>query len=242
MTGVGRGIGYALVGRLLTAGWQVTGTIRPATNPPVWPGAEQPHIIAADATDMDQTAAAVDAAVVAMGGPDVIVANAGAGRVGGILDATPELWHEQCMTKLFSVSALVDAALPPLRRSPSPRIVIVGGITALVPDDEQGVVSAMRAAQVNLVINLARQLASERICVNAVLLGAVLTDRQRDKFTLHHADDFDAWMDDEVRRRAIPFGRFASVDEATAAIAFLASVDAGYITGALLPVSGGLGI
>ncbi len=242
MTGVRRGIGHAVVDQLTGEGMQVAGTIRPGSSLPTWASGAHPHLFQADATDAEQTAAAVEAAVDALGGLDVIVANAGRGSPGSVLDAGPDQWIEQCLVKLASVTVLVRAALPYLRRSSSPRIVVVGGVTAISPDDDQGVVSALRAAQVNVVVNLARRLAPDRICVNAVLLGAVLTDRQRDRFAASGADDFDAWEAQEVHRRGIPFGRFGTAEEAAAAIGFLASQPAGYITGTALVVSGGLGI
>lgn len=102
--------------------------------------------------------------------------------------------------------------------------------------------SAFRAAQLNVAVNLARTLAPDRICVNSVLLGARHTDRQRDRFDASGWEDFDAWEAAEANRRAIPFGRFGTAEEAASLVAFLASESAGYITGAAIPLSGGLGV
>ncbi len=240
VTGVGRGIGNAVVTHLLNDGFDVAGTLRRSgDHSPVW---DRPvHLEIADAKDAELTERAVQAAAVALGGLDAIVANAGRGMPGKVLDATPDQWIDQLFNKVLTVTNLVSAALPILRESDSPSIVVVGGVTALRPERDQGVVSAMRAAQMNLVANLAAELASDGIRVNSVLLGAITTDRQYDRFANSGHEDFDSWVSTEVQRRAIPFGRFGTADEVAELIAFLCSNRAAYMTGAQIPVSGGMG-
>lgn len=241
VTGVSRGVGHAVVERLLADGFEVAGTVRHRDDmDQSWMG--HVELFAADATDGRETEAAVVGAARALGGLDVVVANAGRGRLGSVLTADEDDWRDQAANKMLTVTNLVAASLRYLRSSQRPRIIVIGGVTALSPDDDQGVVSALRAAQVNLVVNLARQLAADRICVNVVLLGAVATDRQRAKFEASGAVDYLQWTAEEVERRGIPFGRFGTADEVAALVGFLASEPAGYITGAAIPISGGLGI
>lgn len=240
VTGVGRGVGYAVVSQLLGDGLKVSGTLLRPDPVPSWSATV--HLQVADATDRVATSQAVGRAADHMGGIDVVVANAGRGTKQRVLSASDEIWHEQLLNKLTSVTNLLDVALPHLRQSSSPRIVVIGGVTGLSPEVDQGVVSALRAAQINLVTNLANELASDRICINTVLLGAILTDRQRDKFAHSGSTDFDRWCVEEVDRRGIPFGRFGTAEEVAALVSFLVSEPAGYITGAAIPISGGLGI
>jgi len=240
VTGVRRGIGHAVVSQLLADGMKVAGTVRdPADFKQSWNGYVE--LVAADATNQDETTSAVNEAAAALGGLDVVVANAGRGSTGSALTADEGDWHDQTSNKMLTVTNLVSAVLTYLKQSDRPRIIVIGGVTALSPDDGQGVVSAMRAAQLNLVVNLANRLAGDGICVNTVLLGAIATDRQREKFKASGADDYDQWVVDEVARRGIPFGRFGTAEEVAALVGFLASEHSGYITGAAIPISGGLG-
>jgi len=239
VTGVSRGIGHATVTKLLDDGFEVGGTIRNSSTPPSW--SSSVHLEVADATIKTETEAAIAQLVEKLGGLDVVVANAGQGRSGGVLESADDAWFDQMRNKLATVSYLVNAALPHLKQSANPRIIVVGGITGNKPEINQGVVSATRAAQINMVSNLAAELAPFKICVNAVLLGAILTDRQRDKFAKSGSNDFDSWAAEEVKRRRIPFERFGDAREVAALIGFLASESAGYITGAMIPIAGGLG-
>lgn len=241
VTGVRRGIGHAIVSRFLHDGYRVAGTVRSGTQQGAsWPRPVRLEV--ADATDKIETTHAVESVVEAFGGLDVVVANAGRGVSGGVLAMSDDHWIDQLRNKLTSVTNLVSAALPHLRESDHPRIVVIGGITGIAPEPDQGAVSAMRAAQISLVRSLSVQLADDGICVNSVLLGAILTDRQRDKFAQSDLTDFDEWVAEEVKRRKIPFGRFGSSEEVADLVAFLSSKTAGYITGAMIPVSGGMGI
>ena len=119
-----------------------------------------------------------------------------------------------------------------LLRAKSGRIILMSSVVALLGSAGQANYAASKAGLVGLARSLARELGSRSITVNVVAPGPVETDMT-------------AALTDEQRARmidAVPLGRIATTQEIAAAVAFLASQDAAYITGAVIPVDGGLGM
>lgn len=232
VTGGSRGIGRAIVSLLLDEGaWVATC----ARSEPGW----GPEVLArvGDVRDRGWMREFVAEAAEAFGGLDGVVANAGAGVAGGVLDTPPEVWREQCDVKLASVLNLVEPAAELMTEG---AVVVMNGVTARAPDLDMAAVSAARAATASVAAMLARTLAP-RIRVNTVNLGAIRTERQHAKHENSGTSlDFAAWEAEEARRRGIPLARFGSPEEVAPVVAMLLSPRSSYVVGATVDVSGGL--
>lgn len=245
VSGGSAGIGRSVVDRLLHEGATVATCARDgerlrAAYADVDPG--RLLLDTCDVTEPEALHAAIERTVARFGRLDGVVANAGTGAVGDVLTADPETFDQQFAIKTHPVLTMVPAVMPHLRESQHPSIVVMNGVTAHAPDLEMAAVSSARAALAAVVVMLARRLAVEGIRVNAVNLGAVLTDRQRQRHAAEAADQgFDEWCKHEAVRRSIPLGRMGQPDEVAPMVALLLSPLAAYITGAAVDVAGGLG-
>ena len=226
VTGGNRGIGLAIARRLAADGDAVTVTSRS--------GAEVPGLTVAQCDVRD--AAAVDAAFAAAeaehGPVEVAVANAGITRdqllalmseddFGAVIDTN--------LTGAYRVARRAVRGMLKMRRG---RIIFISSVVGLLGSGGQANYAASKAGLIGLARSLARELGTRNITVNVVTPGFVDTD-----MTAALADDKKAAI-----LAGVPLRRYASADEVAAAVAFLASADAAYITGAVLPVDGGLGM
>jgi 3-oxoacyl-[acyl-carrier protein] reductase len=226
VTGGNRGIGLAIARRLAADGDAVTVTSRS--------GAEVPGLTVAQCDVRD--AAAVDAAFAAAeaehGPVEVAVANAGITRdqllalmseddFGAVIDTN--------LTGAYRVARRAVRGMLKMRRG---RIIFISSVVGLLGSGGQANYAASKAGLIGLARSLARELGTRSITVNVVAPGFVDTD-----MTAALADDRKAAI-----LAGVPLRRYASADEVAAAVAFLASADAAYITGAVLPVDGGLGM
>jgi len=174
------------------------------------------------------------------GGCDLLVNNAGQGRVSTFADTTDDDWRAEYDLKLFSQIHPIRAFLPMLQASQG-AIVAVNSLLASQPEAHMVCTSSARAGVQNLLKSLSLELAPQ-VRVNSILLGLVGSgqwtrrfDERPDK-SVSHAE----WYGALARKKGIPLGRLGNPEEAAAAIAFLGSRAASYITGAQLEVSGGL--
>ena len=171
---------------------------------------------------------------------DLLVNNAGQGRVSTFADTGDDDWRAETELKLFSQIHPVRAFQPMLAEARG-AIVAVNSLLAYQPEPHMVCTSAARAAVQNLLKSLSIELAPE-IRVNSILLGLVGSGQWTRRFA-ERADKSvsrEDWYADLARRKGIPLGRLGDPAEAAAAIAFLGSRAASYITGAQLEVSGGL--
>ena len=173
---------------------------------------------------------------------DLLVNNAGQGRVSTFADTTDEDWRQELELKFFSQVLPIRAFRPLLDRSDAPAVVGVNSLLAYQPEPHMVCTSAARAGVQSLLKSLAAEFAP-RIRVNSVLLGLVDSGQWQRRFEARadKAQDRDAWFGALARGKGIPLGRLGRPEEPARAILFLGSpLAAGYITGASLEVSGGV--
>jgi NAD(P)-dependent dehydrogenase (short-subunit alcohol dehydrogenase family) len=192
------------------------------------------------AEDMQAFAEGVERA---FGGTDILINNAGQGRMSDFANTSDEAWRAELDLKFFSIIRPTRAFLPLLERGRDPAIVCTNALLAVRPEPHMIATSAARAGALNLVKSLAKELAPKNIRVNSILLGLVHSGQWERRFQAALAGDpslkYDAWAQELARSRRIPLGRIGRPEEAAQALVFLASPLAAFITGATLDVSGG---
>lgn len=176
----------------------------------------------------------------AFGRCDLLVNNAGQGRVSTFAETSDEDWRTEYELKIFSQVHPVRAFLPMLRAAKG-AIVAVNSLLAYQPEPHMVCTSSARAGVQNLLRSLSRELAPD-VRVNSVLLGLIDSGQWSRRFEAREdkARDREAWFADLAKTKGIPLGRLGAAEEAANAIAFLGSEAASYITGAALDVSGGI--
>ena len=168
--------------------------------------------------------------VEAFGKIDILVNNAGVTRDDLIMRMTEEAWREVLETNLFGAFFMTKAVTRPMLKAKGGRIINITSVSGQAGQMGQANYSSAKAGLIGLTKATARELASRTITVNAVAPGFVLTELTQDLP--------DALKDEIVART--PLGRFGETEEIAAAVAFLASDEAAFITGQVLAVDGGL--
>jgi len=236
VTGGSRGIGAAIAARLAQEGADVAITY--ANNAEaadrvvaaVQATGQRGFAVRADAADVEDAQAGITAAIEQLGGLDILVHNAGVAEVQLIADGDVASFRRQFGTNVDGVFAGTLAAVP--RISDGGRIIVIGSIAShFTPGPGFAVYNATKAAVGHLVAGWAHDLAPRGILVNAVQPGPIDTDMNPD--------------DGEIAAllaTRIPLGRYGKPTEIAGVVAFLASDDAGYITGARIDVDGGVSL
>jgi 2-keto-3-deoxy-L-fuconate dehydrogenase len=230
VTGGASGIGLATAQRLAAEGARVA-VLDLAEHGPS--GVEY---VRADVTDDAAVRSAVDAAIGALGGLDVLVNNAGIGAQGGIEANTDDEWHRVLDVNVLGLVRVTRAALPALRRSSHAAIVNTCSIVATAGLPNRAAYSASKGAVLSLTLAMAADLIGEGIRVNAVNPGTA--DTPWVGRLLDSADDPAAERAALEARQ--PHGRLVSADEVAGAVAYLASPASGSTTGTWLAVDGGM--
>ncbi|HEY8611259.1 MAG TPA: SDR family oxidoreductase [Roseomonas sp.] len=183
------------------------------------------------------------AAVTAWGGGalDLLVNNAGQGRVSTFTDTTDEAWRDELELKFFSQVLPLRAFRPLLEKAEMPAIVGVNSLLALQPESHMVCTSAARAGVQSLLKSLATEFAP-KIRVNSILLGLVDSGQWQRRYEAREdrAQTRGAWFGALAAKKGIPLGRLGRPEEPARAILFLGSPAASYVTGASLEVSGGV--
>jgi len=226
VTGGNRGIGLAIAQRLHADGDNVTVTSR--SGDPV----QGLTVARCDVRDSGQVDAAFGVAEAAYGPVEVLVANAGITRDQLLALMSEEDFAAVVDTNLTGAYRVAKRAVRGMIRMRRGRIILISSVVGLLGSGGQANYAASKAGLVGFARSLARELSTRSITVNVVAPGFVDSD-----MTAALPDD---------RKKAIlasvPLGRYGSAAEVAGAVAFLAGPDAAYITGAVLPVDGGLGM
>jgi 3-oxoacyl-[acyl-carrier protein] reductase len=234
VTGGNRGIGAACVRWFLAHGDQVATTYRSADPPPAPEGHDADRFlpVPCDVTD----GAAVESAFAliegAWGPVEVLVANAGITRDGLMLRMSEDAFTEVIDANLTGSFRVAKRAVAKMLRLHTGRIIFLSSVSAYVGLPGQANYAASKAGLVGMARAIAREVGSRQITVNVVAPGLVATD-----MTNALGDDRIAAMTTQV-----PLGRIGSADDIAGVVGFLASEAAAYITGAVIPVDGGLGM
>jgi len=184
----------------------------------------------ADVGDSDQAVALVNAVLDAFGRLDILVNNAGIVRDNLLLRMQESDWDEVLRINLKGAFNTSKAAVRQMVRQHFGRIINISSVSGLMGQVGQANYAASKAGLIGLTKSMARELAARNITVNVVAPGFIPTD-------------INAAMDEALRERLrtlIPLGRFGTAEDVAGAVAFLASEEAAYITGVVLPVDGGL--
>ena len=226
VTGGNRGIGYAIAEEMLRRGHRVAVTARSGEGP------EGTLTVHADVTDAASLDAAFSAVEEQYGPVEVIVANAGITRDLLLLRMTEEDFTDVIDTNLTGAFRLVKRASKGMIKARFGRIILVSSVVGLLGSAGQINYSASKSGLIGLARSVTRELGSRGITANVIAPGFIETDMTAELPEQTQAD----------YKKSIPAGRFATPSEVAKVITWLASDDAAYISGAVIPVDGGLGM
>ncbi|MDH4160153.1 MAG: 3-oxoacyl-ACP reductase FabG [Actinomycetota bacterium] len=226
VTGGNRGIGLAIARRLAAAGDAVAVTYRSGEPP------EGLFAVRADVTDEASVMAAFDAVEEHQGPVEVLVANAGITRDTLVLRMSEDDFSSVLDTNLTGAFRVARRAAKGMLRLRRGRLIFISSVVGLSGSAGQANYAASKAGLVGLARSLARELGSRGITANVVAPGFVATD-----MTAELTEERQAEIVGQV-----PLGRYAQPDEVAGVVSFLAGEDAAYVTGAVVPVDGGLGM
>ncbi|MEY2416249.1 MAG: hypothetical protein QOH53_1583 [Ilumatobacteraceae bacterium] len=226
ITGGSRGIGLACAQRFVAQGDRVAVTYNSSPPP------EGLFAVQCDVTDPESVDAAFKAVEAEFGTVEVLVSNAGITKDGLLLRMSEADFSTVVDANLTAAYRVAKRATQGMLRARAGRIIFMSSVVALLGSAGQANYAASKAGLVGLARSLARELGSRSITVNVVAPGPVETD-----MTAALGDKRLAEL-----TAAVPLARMASADEIAGVVVFLASPDAAYITGAVIPVDGGLGM
>ena len=226
VTGGNRGIGFAIAAELLSAGYQVAVTARSGEGP------SGSLTVRADMTDAGSLDAAFAEIESKLGPVEVVVANAGITRDMLLLRMSDSDFEEVVNTNLSGAFRVVKRAAKGMLKAKHGRVILISSVVGLFGSAGQINYSASKSGLIGLARSLTRELGSRNITANVVAPGFIETDMT-------------AALPEETQteyKKNIPLGRFATAEEVAGVVRWLASDEASYISGAVIPVDGGLGM
>ena len=226
ITGGNRGIGHAIATRFVADGHRVAVTARSGEGPA---GA---LTVRADVTDGDSLDAAISEVEAALGPIEVVVANAGITKDTLLMRMKDEEFEEVIQTNLVGVFKVVKRCVTSMIKAKHGRIILISSVVGLYGSPGQVNYASSKSALIGFARSVTRELGSRGITANVVAPGFIKTEMT---MALPEAQQ-------EAYLASIPAGRFAEPEEVAAAVSWLASDEAAYVSGAVLPVDGGLGM
>lgn len=233
--GASKGIGRGIAAALAREGARVAISSRSATALAEAAGGigGQVEPFVADTTDLDRLARLPLEVAETFGSVDILVTNTGGPPPGGALDHGFEEWEEAYSSLVLAPRILAGAVVPGMRGAGWGRIVNVGSTTTIELNPALGLSNAHRMATIGFLKTLAREVAGDGITVNTVATGRFATDRMAELGgSLENVE--------AAAREEVPAGRLGTVEEYGDLVAFLCSERAAYVTGAVVPIDGGL--
>jgi len=234
VTGSGRGIGKAIALKLAENGATVVindiGPSAQAVAEEIQAMGKKSLAVAADVSSAEDVAQMAEKAVATFGSIDILVNNAGINRDQLLIRMSDEDWEKVLAVNLKSVFLCTRAVMKQMLKQRRGRIISIASIVGLVGNPGQANYAAAKAGIVGFTKSIAREVASRGITVNAIAPGFIDTE-----MTQKLSPD----QRQELMAR-IPLGRLGSPEDVASAVSFLASEEAGYITGQVLTVDGGM--
>ncbi|WP_084102664.1 3-oxoacyl-ACP reductase FabG [Demequina sp. NBRC 110051] len=226
VTGANRGIGRSIATAFVAAGYTVSSIHRSGNLP------EGVHSAIADITDTDAVNAAFDALEAEHGRVEILVANAGITKDGLLMRMSDEDFETVLDVNLAGTFRCVRRATNSMLRQRFGRIILVGSVVGLMGNPGQVNYSSSKSALVGMARSITREVGGRGITANVIAPGFITTDMTDE-------------LPEDVKKQyeaSIPAKRFGAAEEVAAAAVYLASDAAGYVSGAVLPVDGGLGM
>lgn len=226
VTGGNRGIGLAIAKSLQAQGHNVVVTYRSGSAPAGF------NAVQMDVTSMDSVDKGFASIEEKWGVPEIIVANAGITKDTLVMRMSEEDFEDVINANLTGAFRVAKRAVKGLLKIKKGRLIFIGSVVGGVGSAGQVNYSASKAGLVGMARSFARELGSRGVTANVVAPGFVETDMT-------------ATLDEKRRNEiagSVPLGRFCSAEEIADVVAFIASPEASYITGAIIPVDGGLGM
>lgn len=226
VTGGNRGIGYAIAQRFIAEGHRVAVTARNGEGP------EGSLTVRADVTDASSLDLALAEVAKKLGPIEVLVANAGITRDTLLMRMSDEEFEDVIDTNLVGVFRVVKRAITGMIKAKFGRVILISSVVGLYGSPGQVNYASSKAALVGFARSVTRELGSRGITANVVAPGFINTDMTQ-QLPQSQQDSY---------LSSIPAGRFAEPAEVASAVVWLASDEASYISGAVIPVDGGLGM
>ena len=226
VTGGNRGIGYAIASRFIADGHRVAVTARSGQGP------EGCLTVTADVTDGESLDAAVAQVEESLGPIEILVANAGITKDTLLMRMSDEDFESVIDTNLVGVFRIVKRCIKSMIKGKHGRVILISSVVGLYGSPGQVNYASSKSALVGFARSVTRELGSRGITANVIAPGFINTDMTRALPEAQQASYLSS----------IPAGRFAEPEEVAAAVSWLASDEAAYISGAVIPVDGGLGM